>query len=230
MPKNTRWIICYDFETDLPNAEECNPVQLAAVPIHPETLEVKKDQSFSVMIKPPGMDKDEYMTPEREKTVTWHANNYGISNEEVLEKWRGGVAQKVAWKNFCTYCSKYEVDKRPGQWFPAPIPAGYNIIGFDSIIVDRLCKKHKTKNPFSVVNKLDVMDNIFWWFENLDEPFDLKLDTLRKFLSIKLKGGIAHDALTDVYEESALVTRFLKFHRKQASVDKFKNSFAGVEI
>lgn len=229
--KNNRWILCFDFETDLPNKDECNVVQLAAVPIDPETLDVKKDQAFNVMIKPPGIDKPEYFdVPKREKTIQWHADNYGITPEEVIEKWKGGVAEKVAWKNFCTYASKYVVDKRPGQWFPEPIPAGYNITGFDIPIAQRLAKKHKTKMPFSEVTKLDAMDMLFWWFENLDEPYDFKMDTWREFFEIKLKGGIAHDALTDVYEESAIVTRFMKFHRKQSRVDKFKGSFAGVDI
>jgi len=232
MPKNSRWIICFDFETDLPDSEKCNPVQLAAVPIDPENLEVKKDQSFNVIIKPPGIDKDEYFeVPNREKTIAWHAENYGISSEGVVEKWKTeGVSEKVAWKNFCNWCLKYNVDKRPGQWFPQPIPAGYNITGFDIPIARRLCKKHKIKMPFSEVTKLDAMDNLFWWFENLDEPFDFKMDTWRKFFNIKTEGGIAHDALTDVYEEAAIITRFLKFHRKQSSVDKFKNSFENVKI
>ncbi len=229
--KNNRWIICFDFETDLPDKDLCNPVQLAAVPIDPETLEVKKDQAFNAMIKPEGIDKPEYFdVPKREGTINWHAQNYGITYEEVIEKWKNGVSEKVAWKNFATYCKKYTVDKKPGQWFPEPIPAGYNITGFDIPIAERLCKKHKIKMPFSSVTKLDAMDNLFWWFENLEEPYDFKMDTWRKFFGIKMKGGIAHDALTDVFEESAIVTRFMKFHRKQSSVGKFKGSFANVSI
>lgn len=230
MPKNSRWIVCFDFETDSPNKDVCNPVQLAAVPIDPESLEPQKDQSFNVVIKPDGIDKDDYLTAEREKTIQWHADIHSISFDEVIENWKGGISEKVAWKNFCNWCAKYTVDKRPGQWFPQPIPAGYNITGFDLPIAQRLCAKYKVKNPFSGVTKLDAMDNLFWWFESLEEPFDFKMDTWRKFFDIKMKGGVAHDALTDVFEESAIVTRFLKFHRKQSSVSKFKGSFAGVEI
>lgn len=230
MSKNTRWIICFDFETDGPNVNECNPVQLAAVPINPDTLEIKKDQSFNINIKPPGIDDKEYFTENREKTIQWHAANYGVDTEEIINKWKSGVSEKVAWKNFCTYCSKYVVDKRPGQWFPDPIPAGYNIVGFDIPIAKRLSEKYKTKLPFSEVTKLDAMDNLFWWYENLDDgPFDYKFDTQRKFLGIETN-GVAHDALIDVYEEAAVVARFLKFHRKQARADKFRNSFSGVEI
>ena len=97
--KNSRWIICFDFETDSPDRETCNPVQLAAVPIDPETLEVKKDQSFNIVIKPDGINKKEYLTDEREKTIQWHADNYGVTFEEILDKWKTGVTEKVAWKN-----------------------------------------------------------------------------------------------------------------------------------
>ena len=83
--------------------------------------------------------------------------------------------------------------------------------------------------PFSSVTKLDAMDNLFWWFENLEEPYDFKMDTWRKFFGMKAL-GVAHDALIDVFEEAAIITRFLKFHRKQSSISKFKGSFENVEI
>ena len=81
--KNSRWIICFDFETDSPNQDTCNPVQLAAVPIDPVTLEVKKDQSFNVTIKPEGINKKDYFTPEREKTINWHAQIHETSYEDI---------------------------------------------------------------------------------------------------------------------------------------------------
>lgn len=225
MPKNTRWVLVFDFETDSPDPETCNPVQLAAVPVNPETLEIKRDDSFNVVMKPPGIEKETYFTPEREKTIQWHANNYGCQTENVIEKWKKGTTQKLAWKNFCTFCAKYEVDKRPGQWYTEPIPAGYNIIGFDMVIMNRLAKKHKTKLPLSKVTKLDMMDNMFWWFENLEEPSSYKMDTLRTFFGMKAE-GVAHDALQDVFDEAEIITRFMKFHRRQARVDKFKGAFA----
>lgn len=231
MAKNSRWILVFDFETDSPDYTSCNPTQLAAVPIDPDTLEMKKDEAFNAYIKPPGIDKDEYFeVPKRQATIEWTANNYEITTAEVIEKWKGGMAQKIAWKNFVEYCKKYTVEKKRGQWFPEPIPAGYNITGFDLPIVQRMVDKHKTKNPFSKVNKLDAMDNLFWWFENLEEPADFKMDTWREFFQLKKAEGVAHDALTDVFEEGAIIQRFLKFHRKQASVDKFKGSFKGIDI
>lgn len=71
---------------------------------------------------------------------------------------------------------------------------------------------------------MDIFDEMFWWMENNDEPADLKMDTLRKFFGIESQ-GVAHDGLVDVYEEAEIFVRFLKFHRKQSSVKKFKGSF-----
>ncbi len=225
--KNSRWIIVFDFETDSPNEETCNPVELAAVPIDPETLEIKEAQAFNAIITPPGIGKDDYFTPEREKTINWHADTRGVSYDDIIDRWKGGVSQKIAWKNFCGYCNKYMVDKKPGQWFPQPIAAGYNIVGFDLPIAQRMCKKHKTKFPFSKTTKLDMMDNLFWWFENLEEPHDFKMDTWRKFFKMEANGQ-AHEALTDVIDEGKMIVKFLQFHRKQASIKKFKGAMAGV--
>ena len=54
---NNRWIIVIDFETDGTDPNTCNPVELAAVPIEPRTLEIKASKAFSAVIKPPGSIK-----------------------------------------------------------------------------------------------------------------------------------------------------------------------------
>jgi len=222
---NTRWYLCFDFETDGKKPEECNPVELAAVPINPETLEIKKSHAFNTIIRPPGIDTEEYFDPERIKTIEWHASHAGCTYEEIVEKWKDGMDQKTAWKNFCAYCKKYMVDKKPGQWFPQPIPVGYNIIGYDLLIARRLAKAHKTGFPMGEVNKIDIYDMLFSWMENLYEPFDLKMDTLRQWLGLTSEGQ-AHSALADVFEEAEIFVRFMKFQRKQSSVEKFKGAFS----
>ena len=222
---NNRWIIVFDLETDSPNPDSCNPVEIAAVPVDPRTLEIKEEQAFRATIKPDGLDTDEYFTKERQSTIAWHAKTRGVNTEEIVADWKTGQSEKVVWKNFMSYCSKYEVDKRPGQWYTEPIPAGYNIVGFDLPILYRLAEKHKTKSPFSKVTKIDMMDILFTWFENLEEPANMKLDTFRDFLGLEADGQ-AHEALSDTIDEAKLMVKFLKFHRKQASVDKFKGAFS----
>jgi len=221
---NNRWIIVFDWETDGPDPTTCNPVELAAVPVDPRTLEVKTDQAFKAVIKPDGIDTEEYFTKSRQDTIAWHAKQRGVSSEEIVEDWKSGQSEKVVWKNFCNYCSKYHVDKEPGQWFTEPVPSGYNIINFDIPIARRLAKKYKTKLPFSEVSKIDMMDILFMWFENLDEPSSMKLDAFRKFFG--MKAIQAHEALSDTIDEAELMVKFIKFHRRQASVGKFKGAFA----
>ena len=48
---NNRWIIVFDWETDGTDPTSCNPVELAAVPIEPRTLEIKTDKAFRIFIQ-----------------------------------------------------------------------------------------------------------------------------------------------------------------------------------
>lgn len=222
--KNERWIICFDLETDGPDPKICNPVEIAAVPINPDTLEIKRDAIFHSMIRPPNIDKKEYFTDDIKKTIAWHAKKRDQTEEEIVQLWKSARDEKVVWKDFCLFCSKFTVDKKPGQWYPEPIPAGYNIAKYDMPILTRLAEKYKTKIPMSTVSEFDFMDAVLWWFESLDEPKDYKADTLRDFFGMKATGA-AHTAISDVQDTAEWIVRFLKFHRKQASVSKFKNSF-----
>ena len=43
---NKRWIIVFDWETDGKDPNTCNPVELAAIPINPRTLEICEKPSF----------------------------------------------------------------------------------------------------------------------------------------------------------------------------------------
>tara|TARA_Y100000593_G_scaffold91978_1_gene182242 strand:- start:113 stop:802 length:690 start_codon:yes stop_codon:yes gene_type:complete len=226
--QNERWIIVFDWETDGKDPKNCNPVELAAVPIDPKTLEIRKDKGFQATIRPDGIDKEEYFTDDRKKTIEWHAQQRGVSSDDIIELWKSGQSEKIVWKNFCKYCQRYNIDKVPGQWYTEPIPAGYNIIGYDLKICERIATKYKTKMPLSTVTKLDIMDLMWYWFENLEEPRNYRLDTFREFFGIKAEQ--AHEALSDAIDEAKLLVQFLKFHRRQASVGKFKGAFANEDV
>ena len=221
---NNRWIIVFDWETDGTDPSTCNPVELAAVPIEPRTLEIKTDKAFSTVIKPPGITKEDYFTDERQKTIEWHAKQRGVDSADIVAAWKKGKSEKIAWKNFCEYCKKFHIEKSYGNWYTEPIAAGYNIIGFDLPICERLAKKHKTPMPFAKVNKMDLMDLLFYWFENLDEPKNMRLDTMRDFFGVKAEQ--AHEAYSDTVDSAKLLTQFIKFHRRQSSVAKFKGAMS----
>ena len=221
---NNRWIIVFDFETDGTDPNTCNPVELAAVPIEPRTLEIKASKAFSAVIKPPGFNKDEYFTEERQKTIEWHAKQRGVTSADIIKSWKKGKSEKIVWKNFCEYCKKFNIEKSYGNWYTEPVAAGYNIIGVDLPICQRLSEKHKTGMRFAKVKKMDLMDLMFYWFENLNQPKNMRLDTMRDFFG--LQAAQAHEAYSDTIDTAKLLTQFLKFHRRQSNVEKFKGAMA----
>ena len=61
----------------------------------------------------------------------------------VTGKTREGLAKapalKSVWTKFCKFVDQYNWKGEP---FFAPIPVGYNIIGFDMPIINRLCEEY----------------------------------------------------------------------------------------
>jgi DNA polymerase III epsilon subunit-like protein len=224
---NHRWIIVYDLETDGPDPTTANPVEIAAVPVNPRTLEIKMDDTFEVTVKPPGIDKDEYFTNGVQKTIDWHASTRGCSSEDIVSTWKKGKSQKVAMKNFCSYLQKYHIEKDPMRriYFTEPAYSGYNVDGFDDIIIRNMCDRHKLDYPFAKMGNMDLLHYITYWFENMPEPENYKMDTLKEFFGLQSHGQ-AHSAISDVVDTAKILVRFLKFARRQVSVDKFKGSFA----
>ena len=224
---NHRWIIVYDLETDGPDPTTANPVEIAAVPVNPRTLEIKMDDTFEVTVKPPGIDKDAYFTTGVQKTIDWHASTRGCSSADIVGMWKKGKSQKVAMKNFCSYLQKYHIEKDPVRriYFTEPAYSGYNVDGFDDIIIRNMCDKHKLDYPFAKMGNMDLLNYITYWFENMPEPENYKMDTLKEFFGLQSHGQ-AHSAISDVVDTAKILVRFLKFARRQVSVDKFKGSFA----
>ncbi|MFM7858497.1 MAG: hypothetical protein ACKO96_42895, partial [Flammeovirgaceae bacterium] len=76
---------------------------------------------------------------------------------------------KSVWAKFTKFVSQYNWKNDP---FFNPIPVGFNIVGFDMLIVHRLCKEfgpwdeeRQQQKLFSKVYKVDIMDNVFLWTE-----------------------------------------------------------------
>ena len=67
---NRRWIIVFDWETDGKDPYSCNPVELAAVPVDPRTLDIKEDRAFKAVIKP-----DDYRVARQAKRGRQHRYN-----------------------------------------------------------------------------------------------------------------------------------------------------------
>lgn len=225
----TKKICVFDFETDGSNPEICSPVQLSAVMVDPLKLQIIEGSKFNVFCKPELLEEN----PEYEYTtdiMEFHAKVRGCSKEDIYEQWKTYPSQNVAWNSFIAYLDKYHCGGRKKKnMFSAPIAAGYNIHKFDLKIIHRLAKKYKTVDTkegtpclFYPRDVLDIMNLVFYWFENMDFK-SYSLDTIRDYLGISKDG--AHDALKDVEDCAEILIRFLRLHRKLSKKIQFKGSF-----
>lgn len=225
---NKNKICVFDFETDGSNPNECSPVQIAAVIIDPIKLEIIPGSEFNANFKPEVLENSEnynYTTD----ILDFHAKVKGSSKEKVLTEWYGYPKQSHSWKTFIDYLDKFHTRTSKKNQFSAPIAAGYNIYRFDLKIIERLSKKYDNTNKegepniFYPRDVLDLMNLVYYWFENNSEVKSLSMDNMREYLGISKDG--AHDAIKDVKDTAEILIRFMKLHRNMAQKIKFKNSF-----
>jgi hypothetical protein len=232
-------ICVYDFETDGPNPEICQPVQLAALIIDYRTLEIIDKSEFSSFMRPIGIDDPTYYEKNYD-TIRWHATNYNPNWEtmketeredatkKIFDIWNTAPGQKQVFQDFTTYLLKYNTNQsRKGKW-SAPLRAGMNIKRFDNVIIDRLCKTYGAitndgeQKIFTPRDQIDILELAFYWFESLPEPKNYNMLELRRFFGMSGRG--AHDALNDVRDEAIMIQKFMRLHRYFAHKVKFKDS------
>ena len=135
---NYRDIIVFDFETGSRNPYKTQPTQIAAVAIHGRKLTIQPGGIFNSEIRPI-LDDD--------KAIEMGLDPIEDEALAVTRKTREELAKapqlKTVWKKFSNFVNKYNFKKT--NW-TAPIPAGYNIIGFDMPIVERMCSEHGPTN------------------------------------------------------------------------------------
>lgn len=226
---NYNKICVFDFETDGSDPTQCSPVQMASVIIDPISLSIVPNSEFNVFFKPETLENN----PEYEYTtdiLDFHAKVRGSSKESILADWKNYPTQEHSWQMFTEYLLKYHSRSNSKKSaFSAPIAAGYNIHRFDLKIVDRLSKKYGNidkegcTNIFFNRDIIDIMNLVFYWFEQNSDLKSYSMDNLRDYLGISKEG--AHDALKDVIDSAEILIRFMKLHRNVASKVKFKNAF-----
>jgi len=226
---NYNKICVFDFETDGSDPRVCSPVQIASVIIDPIKLELVPNSEFNIFFKPDVLAKDEnyeYTTD----ILDFHAKVKGCSKDDILKEWKAYPSQEQSWKMFTNYLEMYHSRSSKKSQFSAPIAAGYNINRFDLPIVDRLSNKYGNVNKesksdiFYPRDVVDIMNLIFYWFENNGDLKSYSLDSLRDYFGISKAG--AHDALKDVKDCADILIRFLRLHRNLSNKIKFKDSFS----
>jgi exonuclease I len=225
---NKNKICVFDFETDGSNPITCSPVQIAAIIIDPIKLEIIEGSEFNAYFKPEVLENDkdyEYTTD----ILDFHAKVKGTSKDKILAEWHNYPKQSHTWKSFVAYLDKFHTRTSKKNQFSAPIACGYNIHRFDLKITDRLSKKYDNVNKegesniFYPRDVLDLMNLIYYWFENNDDVKSLSMDNMREYFGISKDG--AHDAIKDVKDTADILIRFLRLHRNMANKIQFKNSF-----
>jgi DNA polymerase III epsilon subunit-like protein len=225
---NYNKICVFDFETDGTDPSACSPVQLAAVMVDPIKLDIIPNSEFNITFKPEVLEKD----PEYEYTtdvVDFHAKVAGCSKADIMDKWKNNPSQEHSWKMFVDYLDKYHSRSSRKSQFSAPIAAGYNIYRFDLPIIDRLSAKYGNTNKegkngiFFPRDVIDIINLMFYWFEQNSDLKSYSLDNVRDYFGISKDG--AHDAVKDITDSAEIMIRFMKLHRRLASGIKFKDSF-----
>jgi DNA polymerase III epsilon subunit-like protein len=217
--------IVFDFETGSRNPRKTQPTQIAALALDGRNFKLKG--TFNSEIRPVMDDK---------KAIEMGFDPLEDEALRITGKNREDLAKaplpKTVWKKFCDFVNQYNWK---GTQFFAPIPAGFNIIGFDMIIVDRLCKAYgpydkerQQQKLFNKIYKVDMMDNMFMWTEGDPSIKSISMDSLRDRMGLSKEN--AHDALQDVKDTANIMIKFMKTHRavyRNLNIDK---AFADGEL
>jgi DNA polymerase III epsilon subunit-like protein len=213
--------IIFDFETGSRNPHKTQPTQIAAIALDGRNFSVKGTFNSEIC---PIFDEEEAIKLGLDP-VEDEALKITHKTKEQLEQ---APDVKSVWKKFAKFVEQYNWKNDP---FFNPVPVGFNIIGFDMIIVNRLCQEYgpwdKQKNVqkiFSKVYKIDIMDMIFSWTEGDPSIRSISMDSLRDIMGLSKDN--AHDALQDVKDSANIFIKMMKTHRAVYRNIEFEQAFA----
>lgn len=216
-----RDIIVFDFETGGRNPLRCQPTQIAAIALDGRNFRPKGE--FQSMMRPI-IDDEKALAAGVDPLEEGALKVTGQTREQLAK----APLPKGVWKKFCTFVNKYNWQGKP---FFAPIPCGFNILGYDMKIVDRLCKeygpyddKRQGQKLFHHIYKIDVMDDVFLWTEGDPAVKSISMDSLRERMGLSSEN--AHDALQDVKDTANIFVKLQKSRRLVYQNMKFDKAFA----
>lgn len=221
-------ILFLDFESGSKNKYKTQPTQLACVALDVRTGDVIPGSEFCSYMKP-------LFTPEECKKA-------GVDEiqQEALDITNITLAQleaapdtKTVWNNFVEYAGRYNPGK--GQW-SAPIMGGFNIENFDKEIIRRLAgvkpynfgpfdKEYQECTLFHPFKRIDIMRDLIMWMAPKKEVRSVSMDAMREYFGMSKEK--AHDALVDVKQGAAILSKFLKLYNFFSPKVKFKDCFKG---
>ena len=204
---NKNYICVFDLETCSADPQTTEITQIAAAILHPNTLEIEdKFESYSKVLDKSLIDLEAL----RRTRIT-------------LDQINSAPHPSLVWKEFVNFCNNYNLSvQNTGK--NAPIPAGYNIIGFDLPIINRYCDKYgPEEGVFNGVFKIDLMQEIFLWTENTNDLYNMKLSTIRDWLGLEMTD--AHNAMQDVEDTAKIIVKYMNLRRHLYKKVPFKDAF-----
>jgi DNA polymerase III epsilon subunit-like protein len=220
-----RDFVVFDFESGSRNPHKTQPTQIAALALDGRNFKVKG--TFNSEIRP--ILNDEEALAAGLDPIEDEALKITGKNREALSE---APLLKSVWNKFTKFVSQYNWK---GDTFFNPIPVGFNIIGFDMIIINRLCKEYgpwdgdrNQQKLFSKVYKFDIMDNVFAWTESDPTIKSISMDALRERMGLSSEN--AHDALQDVKDSANIFIKLMKTHRAVYQNMNFDKAFASGEL
>lgn len=131
---NRNDIVFFDFETTGLNPYTCQPIEFACVCIDGRRLEIREESIFSSLIQP---------IFDEEKCAALNLSPMSLDVEKKtgisIDMLRSAPTIDVVWPQIIQYIKRWNPS---GSKWNAPIKAGFNIVNYDNVIVDRLCGGH----------------------------------------------------------------------------------------
>jgi DNA polymerase III epsilon subunit-like protein len=211
--------VVFDFETSGLEGAALQPIQIAAVAISPYNLEYymgkdRKPDHFESLMRPTDFDAMD------QKALD--------VNKKTREELREAPLASEVMKSFATWCSKYNKGGKSDS-FSAPIPCGYNILGFDMPLLQSVCEtyglvdKKGKQSIFNTYTHHDVMDYMKLFFHGQKDLANFKFDTVRQYFGMSKDG--AHDAYVDVVQTGEVLIKFMKLCQAIFPRVEFKDCF-----
>lgn len=219
----SRNICVFDFETTGLNPQVNEICQIGAVMI--ERNQLKVIDRFESLVQPTDWENVE------EEALKVN----GLTKEQLLE----APETPIVWQNFASWIAQYRIDNKA---FFAPIPAGYNINGFDLKFVNSYCmkygpydEKYKRQALFSDFMRYDVMDLMAFFTESNRDIGNMRLTTVLEYMGVpKTELNAAHNAVWDAEQTARILIKLLKLSRylggRNSETNKRRLEFAGALI
>lgn len=230
--------VCFrDYETGSKNRHTCQPLQLAAVMIDVDRLEIVDGSLFQSLIKPVE-DSEELQKLGWGELEEEAMNKHGLDIDDL----RKAPNARVVWNQYVEYLKKYNKKGVNGGTWNAPIVGGFNNVNFDDFIDRRLCSlygpdfdEYGAMTIYHPFMNFDLQRTIeqFFAYVKLNNSNSVSMDTCREFFGISTE--MAHNAKKDVLDGAFLFIKFLRLYKglTHGLIDlpkgkriKFKNSFA----